>query len=58
MTHPSEEFHQNEGFYFSDTPAETEKNFSLGFVVVQNIGSLKPCHVLLKKLSENAFVYR
>ena len=25
---------------------KTEKNFSLGLVVVQNIESLKPCHVL------------
>ena len=25
-----------------------EKNFSLGFVLVQNIRSLKPCHVFLK----------
>ena len=37
---------------FSDTRAETGKNFSLGFVAVQNIGSLKPCHVLLKQSSE------
>ena len=47
-----------EGLYFSDTRAETEKNFSLGFVAVQNIRSLKPCHVLLKQSSENAFVFR
>ena len=40
--------------FFSDTRAETGKNFSLGFVSVQNIGSLKPCHVLLKQSSENA----
>ena len=32
-----------------------EKNFSLGFVLVQNIGSLKPCHVLLKQPAENVF---
>ena len=38
-----------EGLYFSDTQAETGKNFSLGFVAVQNIESLKPCHVLLKQ---------
>ena len=44
--------------YFSDTQAETGKNFSLGFVAVQNIGSLKPCHVLLKQSSENVFVFR
>ena len=34
------------------------KNFSLGFVAVQNIGTLKPCHVLLKQSSENVFVFR
>ena len=27
---------------------EVEKNFSPGFVLVQNIRSFKPCHVLLK----------
>ena len=44
--------------YFSDTRAETGKNISLGFVAVQNIGSLKPCHVLLMQSSENDFVFR
>ena len=35
-----------------------QKDFSLGFVAVQNIGSLKSCHVLLKQSSENVFVFR
>ena len=34
-----------------------QQNFSLEFVVVQNIGSLKPCHVLLKQSSENVFIF-
>ena len=38
------------------TQTETEKNFSLGFVAVQNIESLKLCHVFLKQSSENVFV--
>ena len=33
-----------------------QKNFSQGFVVVQNIGGLQICHVLLKQPAENAFV--
>ena len=36
-------------FNILDTRAETEKSFSVKFVVVQNIGSLKPCHLLLKQ---------
>ena len=51
-------FYSMKDFYFSDTRAETGQNFSLGFVAVQNIGSLKPCHVLLKQSSENVFVFR
>ena len=35
-----------------------QENFSLGFLAVQNIRSLKPCHVLLKQSSENVFVFR
>ena len=66
LMHRFEKFRKNllvkwlfyEGLYFSYTRAETGKNFSLGFVVVQNIGSLKPCHVLLKQSSENVFVFR
>ena len=65
LVHPFEKFRQNllvkfystEGFQFSDTQARTEKNFSLGFVVVQNIESLKLCHVLLKQSLENVFGY-
>ena len=57
LTHRFEKFRKNllvkfysmKDFIFSDTRAETGKNFSLGFVAVQNIGSLKPCHVLLKQ---------
>ena len=55
LMHPCEKFRQNllVRFHFMkdfdfDTRAEIEKNFSLGFVSVQNIRSLKPCHVLLK----------
>ena len=44
-------FYSVKDFYFSDTRAETGKNFSLGFVEVQNIGSLK-------QSSENVFVFR
>ena len=43
-------FYSVKDFYFSDTRAETGKNFSLGFVEVQNIGSLK-------QSSENVFVF-
>ena len=42
-------FYSMEGLYFSDTRAEPGKNFILGFVAVQNIGSLKPCDVLIRK---------
>ena len=42
-------FYSMKDFYFSDTRAETGKKFSLGFVAVQNIESLKTCHVLLKQ---------
>ena len=53
LMHSFEEFRQSllvkfysmKNFYFSDTQAETEKNFSLAFAVVQNIGSLRPCHI-------------
>ena len=51
-------FYYMKDYIFSDTRAETGKKFSLGFVAVQNIGSLKLCHVLLKQSSENVFVFR
>ena len=51
-------FYYVKDFYFSDTRDETWKNFSLGFVAVQIIRSLKLCHVLLKQSSENVFVFR
>ena len=51
-------FYSMKDFNFSDTRAETGKNFSLAFVAVQNIRSLKPCHVLLKQSSESVFVFR
>ena len=35
-----------------------QKNFSQGFVVVQNIGGLQISHVLLKQPAENDFVFR
>ena len=65
LMHLCESFRQNllveyyfmKDFNISDTRVETEKSFSLGFVVVQNIGSLKSCHVLLKQSSENVFVF-
>ena len=66
MVHSFEKFRQNllvkfysmKDFKFSDTRAENVKNFSIGFVVMQNIGSLKLCRVLLKQSSENVFVFR
>ena len=65
LIHRFEKFRQNllvkfysmEDFSFM-TQDETGKNFSLGFVAVQNIGSLKPCHVLLKQSSENVLDFR
>ena len=51
-------FHFMKDFNFSDTLTETQKSFSLGFVVVQNIGGLKSCHALLKQPAENVFVLR
>ena len=42
----------------TDTRAETEKNYGLGFAELQNIGSLKPYHVLFKQSSENVFDFR
>ena len=66
LMYPFERFRQNllvkfysiKDFSFLTHELETEKNFSLGFVVVQNIGSLKPYYVLLKQSSENVFVFR
>ena len=65
LMHPFEKFRQNilvkfysmKDFNFL-THELKQKNFSQRFVVVQNIGSLKPCHVLLKQPSENVFVFR
>ena len=64
LMHPFEKFRQNLLVKFilwsiliSDTQSETEKNFSLPFFAVQNIESLKPCHVLLKQPSEGVFVF-
>ena len=51
-------FYSMKDFIFSDTQAETGKNFSLGFVAVQNVRSLNSRHVLLKQSSENMFVFR
>ena len=53
LMYPCEKFRQNllVKFYFM-------KNFSLGFVVVENIGRLRLCHVLLKQPVENVFVFR
>ena len=49
-------FHSMKDFNFL-THKLKWKNFSLRFVVVQNIASLRPCHVLLKQPSENVFVF-
>ena len=69
VMHPSEEYCQNllvkfyfiKGFNFLIHKLK-QKNFGLGFVVVQNVRnpvwSLKPCHVLLKQPAENVFVFR
>ena len=51
-------FYSMKDFIFLTHELKTGKNFSLGFVAVQNIGSLKPCHALLKQSSENVFVFR
>ena len=65
LIHPCEMFRQNLliKFYsmkdFSFLTHELkQKNVGLEFVVVQNTGSLKPCHVLFKQLSENVFIFR
>ena len=55
LTHPFENFRQNllvNSYFMNDsnisgTPAETEKKFRLGFVMLQNIESIKPCHDIL-----------
>ena len=51
-------FYSVKDFIFLTHEPETGKNFSLGFVEVQNIRSLKPCQELLKQSSENVFVFR
>ena len=65
LMHPCEKFRQNllVKFHFMKDfdfliHALKQKNFSLGFILVQNIRSLKPCHVLLKQQSENVFDFR
>ena len=53
LMHPFEKFRQNllvkfdfmKNFNFLTHKLKQRKNFSLGFVVVLNIESLKPCHV-------------
>ena len=40
-------------FNFLTHKLKPEKNFSLEFAIVQNIGSLEPCHVLLKQQEVN-----
>ena len=65
LMHPFEKFLQNlfvkvysmKDFNFLTHELKQIKFYS-GFLVVQNIGSLKPCHVLLKQSSENVFVSR
>ena len=52
-------FHSIKDFIFLTHELKQGKTFnSLGFVAVQNIRSLKSCHVLLKQSSENVFVFR
>ena len=66
LMHPFEKFRQNllvkfysvKDFSFLTHELKQKKNFSLGFVVVQNTGSLKPYDMLLKQSSENVFVVR
>ena len=50
-------FYSMKDFIFLTHELKQGKKISLGFVAVQNIGSLKPCHVLLKQSSENVFVF-
>ena len=57
LMHRFEKFCKNLLVKFYSMKDFTGNNFSLGFVAVQNIGSLKPCHVLLKQSSENVFVW-
>ena len=66
LMHPFEKFRQNllvkfyslKDFSFLTLEMKQRKNCCLGFAVVQNNGSLKPCHVLLKQSSENVFVFK
>ena len=65
LMHPCEKFRQNllvkfhlmKDFDFLIHELK-QKNFSLRFVLVQNIRSLKPCHALLNQAAENVFVLR
>ena len=43
------EFYANKNFDFLMHELRTQKNFSLAFVAVQNIASLKPSHVIFKQ---------
>ena len=66
LMHLCENFRQNllvksyfkKDFNFLTHELKQKKSFSLEFVVVENIGSLKPSHALLKQSSENVFVFR
>ena len=59
LMHRFEKFRKNLLVKFFLTHELKQGNtFSLGFAAVQNIGSLKPCHVRLKQSSENVFVFR
>ena len=51
-------FYSMKDLIFLTHELKQEKTLSLGFVAVENIGSLKPCHVLLKQSSDNVFVFR
>ena len=63
LMHPFEKIRQNLLVKFYSMKDFTfllkqRKPLVWGLFVVQNIGSLKLCHVLLKQSSENVFVFR
>ena len=51
-------FYSMKDFTFMTCKLKQGKTLVWEFVAVQNIGSLKSCHVLLKQSSENDFVFR
>ena len=51
-------FYSMKDFIFLTHDMKQGKTLVWGSVAVQNIRSLKTCHVLLKQSSENVFVFR